>query len=245
MSAVPKNPPKTSGRADQDRELQDGGLPGTELRPAALQPIFPPHPETILSSVADGVFTIDANWHITFFNRAAEEITGIPAREALGRPCCEVFRASCCENSCIMKYTMETGKAVVSQHISFLRSDGKEVPISVSTALLRDRDGRIIGGVETFRDLSLVEKLRWNRFLAEDLKASGADLVLTGCSNCRDQILKNLKPKFNLEIEVKYLWEAVADALILEKARAAPREALIRPQQRHDVKSLGAMEGNL
>ncbi len=41
-----------------------------------------------------------------------------------------------------------------------LRADGKEIPISVSTAMLKDRSGRIIGGVETFRDLSLVETLR-------------------------------------------------------------------------------------
>jgi dimethylglycine catabolism B len=46
---------------------------------------------------------------------------------------------------------------------------------------------------------------------------SGADLVVAGCSNCRDQIMKNLKPKYKLDIEVKYIWEMVADALILEE----------------------------
>ncbi len=38
-----------------------------------------------------------------------------------------------------------------------------------------------------------------------------------GVANCRDQIMKNLKPKFNLDIEVKYIWEMVADALIPEE----------------------------
>ncbi len=61
------------------------------------------------------------------------------------------------------------------------------------------------------------EKTEHGGFKAEDIKATGADLVVTACSNCRDQIMKNLKPKFKLDIEVKYIWELLADALILEE----------------------------
>ena len=43
------------------------------------------------------------------------------------------------------------------------------------------------------------------------------DLVVAGCSNCRDQIMKNLKPKYKLDIEVKYIWEMIADALVMEE----------------------------
>ncbi len=114
----------------------------------------------ILNSVADGVFTVDPEWRITFFNRAAEKITGIPADEAIGKPCCEVFRANVCETTCVLRYTLETRKNVVDKPIAILRADGREVPISVSTALLKDEQGKVIGGVETFRDLSLVETLR-------------------------------------------------------------------------------------
>jgi PAS domain S-box-containing protein len=103
---------------------------------------------------------VDLNWRVTFFNQAAEEITGIPGAEALGRPCCEVFRANVCETACVLRHTIETGKPVVNQAIAILRADGKEIPISVSTALLKDETGQVIGGVETFRDLSLVEELR-------------------------------------------------------------------------------------
>jgi transcriptional regulator with PAS, ATPase and Fis domain len=60
----------------------------------------------------------------------------------------------------VLRHTLETGKPVVHQAIAILRADGKEIPISVSTALLRDEQGEVIGGVETFRDLSLVEELR-------------------------------------------------------------------------------------
>ncbi len=131
-------------------------VPGSAL----AQSILPPQTATILNSIADGVFTVDLDWRVTFFNRAAEEITGIPADEALGRPCCEVFRANVCETACVLKHTLETGKQVVCQPIAILRADGKEIPITVSTALLKDERGEIIGGVETFRDLSLVEDLR-------------------------------------------------------------------------------------
>ena len=55
--------------------------------------------DTILDSINDGVFTVDEQWRITSFNRAAERITGVKRADALGRPCCEVFRASICETA--------------------------------------------------------------------------------------------------------------------------------------------------
>jgi len=116
--------------------------------------------EIILDSIADGVFTVDSDWHITSFNRAAETITGISKGEAIGRHCWDVFKASICENCCILRQTMESGDSMVNQSIYIVNSDGERVPISVSTALLRDRKGEVIGGVETFRDLSVVEELR-------------------------------------------------------------------------------------
>lgn len=124
------------------------------------EPDLSPQTEIILDSIADGVFTVDLEWRITSFNRAAEEITGVPEAEALGRPCCEVFRANVCETTCVLRHTLETGKPVINKPIAILTADGKEVPISVSTALLKDEAGEVIGGVETFRDLSLVESLR-------------------------------------------------------------------------------------
>lgn len=127
---------------------------------AAKHPDFSPQTEIILNSIADGVFTVDLKWRITSFNRAAEEITGISASDALGRPCCEVFRANVCETTCVLKFTLESQRPVINKPIVILRSDGIEIPISVSTALLKDGTGAIIGGVETFRDLSLVESLR-------------------------------------------------------------------------------------
>ena len=114
----------------------------------------------ILDSIADGVFTVDSDWNITSFNRAAENITGIKKSEAIGRKCWEVFRASICESLCSLRHTVETGNPIVNQSIFIVNSRGERVPISISTALLKDKKGKVIGGVETFRDLSLLEALR-------------------------------------------------------------------------------------
>ncbi|MBN1908641.1 MAG: sigma 54-interacting transcriptional regulator [Pirellulales bacterium] len=114
----------------------------------------------ILDSIADGVFTVDADWIITSFNRAAEQITGIPRTEAVGQKCFDVFQANICQTACALRETMHSGRQRVDQRINILNSQGKEVPLSVSTAVLRDESGEMIGGVETFRDLSAVELLR-------------------------------------------------------------------------------------
>jgi PAS domain S-box-containing protein len=116
--------------------------------------------EIILDSIADGVFTVDPDWKITSFNRAAEEITGIRKEDAIGRHCWEVFRASICEQRCSLRQTMETGRPIVNQSIFIINSEGERTPISISTALLKDKNGRVIGAAETFRDLSVVEELR-------------------------------------------------------------------------------------
>jgi PAS domain S-box-containing protein len=116
--------------------------------------------QTVLDSVADGVFTVDREWRVQFFNRAAERITGVPRDEARGSRCCDVFRASICGSDCALRHTVETGEPVVNRAVMILDSRGRKVPIRISTAVLRDRRGRIVGGVETFRDLSQVEELR-------------------------------------------------------------------------------------
>jgi len=116
--------------------------------------------EVILESISDGVFTVDHHWRITSFNRAAEEITGVSREEAVGRYCWEVFRSNMCEGDCALKRTMNDGKSFVSSSTSIINRDKKLIPISVSTSLLINDDGEVLGGVEIFRDHSLVEELR-------------------------------------------------------------------------------------
>ncbi|VGO22388.1 sigma-54 interaction domain-containing protein [Pontiella sulfatireligans] len=116
--------------------------------------------EAILESISDGVFTVGTDWCITSFNRAAEKITGVPRDEAIGRRCSEVFRSSMCEGACALGKTLSTGKPIIAHACYIINADGERVPASVSTAVLHDEDGKVIGGAETFRDLSELETLR-------------------------------------------------------------------------------------
>ncbi|HQQ16343.1 MAG TPA: sigma 54-interacting transcriptional regulator [Desulfomonilia bacterium] len=116
--------------------------------------------DSILESISDGVFTVDESWRITSFNRAAEAITGIPRSEAEGRLCSEVFRSSMCETDCALRRTLQSGKPVIGKSCYIIDTHGRRIPISVSTAVLKDTRGRIIGGAETFRDMTELEELR-------------------------------------------------------------------------------------
>lgn len=121
---------------------------------------IPPLTGAILESISDGVFTVDLEWRVTSFNRAAEEITGIPREEALGRLCSEVFKSSMCEAECALRRTLKSGRPVINKSGYIIDSEGNRIPVSVSTAVLRDGEGKVIGGAETFRDLSELEALR-------------------------------------------------------------------------------------
>jgi len=116
--------------------------------------------DVILESISDGVFTVDIEWRITSFNRAAETITGVNRKEAIGRRCSEVFRSSMCGVDCPMQKTLKSGRPVIGRAGFIVKADGARIPISVSTGVLKDASGAVTGGVETFRDLSEIEFLR-------------------------------------------------------------------------------------
>jgi PAS domain S-box-containing protein len=116
--------------------------------------------EIILESISDGVFTVDHAWRIMSFNRAAENITGIDRDEAVGRHCWEVFRSNMCEDDCALKRTMKEGTSIINTSTYIVNSQKIRIPITVSTSPLKNRRGEVLGGVEIFRDHSLVEALR-------------------------------------------------------------------------------------
>ena len=115
---------------------------------------------TILNSVADGVFTVDDQMRITSYNRAAEEITGFSYKEAIGKHCYDIFRTRVCFSSCPVREALDTGCSVVNREFNILTKDNRQLPISVSASVLQDQKGDPIGGVETFRDQSLIYALK-------------------------------------------------------------------------------------
>jgi PAS domain S-box-containing protein len=136
--------------------------------------------EVILNSISDGVFAVNEEWQVICFNKAAEKTLGMTREEAIGRPCHEIFRANICSGTCALRYTMETGRPVINLAIKVLDAQDNQLPITISTALLKDKKGRIIGGVETFRNLNQVKQL---------IKETEADFpfdgIVTGDANIK------------------------------------------------------------
>ncbi len=116
--------------------------------------------EAVLGSIADGVFTVDLDWNITFFNEAASRITGISKEDATGSKCWEVLRSSLCDGQCAIRSCMKSDAGISNKSIFIVRSDGTKVPISISAAPLKNKQGELIGGVETFRDLTDIHIMR-------------------------------------------------------------------------------------
>jgi PAS domain S-box-containing protein len=136
--------------------------------------------DVVLDSINEGVFTVDMDWRITSFNRAAERITRTTRGEALGKACCDVFHANVCEKDCALRQTFHTGKPVVNATAHIINRQGQRVPIRISTAILSDDDGKVIGGVETFQDLSQVEQLQKqlkDRYTFEDIVGRSPAMV--------------------------------------------------------------------
>jgi len=118
------------------------------------------HADVILDSILDGVFTVDPEFKITYFNQAAEKITKVPRHEAIGLYCFEVLRSNKCESNCPFKNLLNSKLNNLNLFVNILRADGKQIPISVSATSLKDENGQNIGWVETFLDLSALETLR-------------------------------------------------------------------------------------
>jgi PAS domain S-box-containing protein len=141
--------------------------------------------ELIFDSIHEGVFTVDHAFRITSFNSEAERITGVSRREAVGKKCYEVFRASICQNGCALKETLSTGRPLRDVRIDVLNAAMVPVPLMVSTAVLR-RGDRLEGGVEIFRDISDIESLR------KELKGTTTFEDIVGASPVMQQLFRLL-----------------------------------------------------
>jgi len=116
--------------------------------------------EIIFDSISDGIFTVDKNCKITSFNRAAEEITGFTANEAIDKYCFDIFRTEICNKRCALKDTLKTEEQIKNVRVTIISREGCELPISVTTTLLKNENNQTIGAVEFFRDISELEHLR-------------------------------------------------------------------------------------
>ena len=116
--------------------------------------------QLIFNSISDGVFTVDRNCVIMSFNKSAERITGFKAIEAIGKHCFDIFRTEVCHSQCALKDTLKTHDSIEDARVTIITKDGQELPIRVTTTMLKDENGNIIGAVEFFSDISEIEHLR-------------------------------------------------------------------------------------
>jgi PAS domain S-box-containing protein len=121
----------------------------------------------ILNRIPDGLFTTDKEWRITYFNPAAEKITGFSAHDAVGMYCKDVFKNSICERDCALKRAVANEKDVLNREYEITNIDGEKVPIICSTSAFRDITGRITGGLEIFKDITEMKRLQEEIFKRE------------------------------------------------------------------------------
>ncbi|MCF8062030.1 MAG: PAS domain S-box protein [Deltaproteobacteria bacterium] len=130
-----------------------------------------------MDSLPIGVFTVDANRRVTSFNPQAETITGYSKEEVLGRYCGEVLQGGMCKTQCPLASVIRRRTPLVRLETTIQDRNGKTIPVSLQTAALLDDEGRLLGGVETFQDISYLKSLERDKaafvsMIAHDMKSS-------------------------------------------------------------------------
>lgn len=116
--------------------------------------------QNLLDVIGEGVFAIDKNFRITFFNRAAEEMTGYKRGEVLGKLCKTVCDPARCLAACPIAHALQLGKRITGHDCTLLHRGGRVLNVKLNAAILYDAGGEPDGGVISFRDLSEFEDLK-------------------------------------------------------------------------------------
>src|SRR3989338_1163289 len=120
--------------------------------------------ELLFQSSPSAIFTVDRSRRITSWNKRAEEITGYRADEIMGKECL-VFAGSPCDKQCRL-FSGAREKSMVCIECRILTKQGEKRFISKNTDFLRNETGKIIGGIESFNDVTVLKRME------EDLRAS-------------------------------------------------------------------------
>jgi PAS domain S-box-containing protein len=115
--------------------------------------------DSIIESLADGVFTVDKQLRIKSFNKGMEILTGLKESDIIGLKCKEVLSADNCSDNCPFEHTLKMGYGIANVRERISRSDGETVPIFMSTAFLKDESGED-ELIATVKDSSEIERLR-------------------------------------------------------------------------------------
>jgi len=137
--------------------------------------------ETVIETLPVGLFTVDKNRKITYFNKAAQRITGYSEDEVIGKEC-TILGCAPYEGSCVLFSRSEDIKKSISLNCKIKTKEGEEIHALKNAALLYDKDRRIIGGIESFLDIS--KEIALSNELARQIELGRVD-GLTGLYNHR------------------------------------------------------------
>jgi PAS domain S-box-containing protein len=121
----------------------------------------------ILNNLPDGLFTMDIDGTITYFNAAAEQITGLSGPDAIGMKCRQVFNSPACATDCPLQRIARAEKEVYNREVTVAKADGKKAPVICSFSRLRGPDGNVVGAMEVFIDISDRKRLENDLRLSE------------------------------------------------------------------------------
>jgi len=116
----------------------------------------------ILESIGEGVFTVDKNFRINFFNKAAERITGYQREEVIGKFCKRVFRSKLCFTDCPIALALKSEKTIYDFESHILTKNAATKPIKLNSAVLYNEKHEPTGGIISFRDISELAVLKKN-----------------------------------------------------------------------------------
>ena len=114
----------------------------------------------ILENLYDGLYLVDRDRVITYWNKAAEQISGFSANEVVGKACSDNILThvdsdgnNLCTGMCPLAATIADGKPREAE-IYMHNKSGHRIPVSVRVSVLTDGNGNTIGGVELFTNIS-------------------------------------------------------------------------------------------
>ncbi|MFO8084649.1 MAG: sigma 54-interacting transcriptional regulator [Desulfobacterales bacterium] len=113
----------------------------------------------ILDNLDIGIFTVNRGGYITFFNTAAEKISGYDRRQVLGNPFSLLFSEDSNPNRGMLKTAIKSRQKQVSHGESMITPEGEPVPIRATYMPMENEQGKIVGGLATIQDLTLVQHL--------------------------------------------------------------------------------------
>ena len=144
--------------------------------------------KSVLDNLYDGVYFVDRERRITYWNRGAERITGYPAERVMGRCCSENILmhvddcgGQLCQAACPLWHSMQDGATREAQ-VFLHHASGHRVPVSVRVAPLHDAGGTVIGAVEVFSDNTSMVRVQQR---VSDLVRAVEEDPLTGIGNRR------------------------------------------------------------